>query len=91
MDSARGNRALPLLGFPIRTSPDQCLVGNSPRLFAATHVLHRLQQPRHPSHALSSLVDPNLALPQTEFRTLKVKIQTRFGRNLEPLVGHYKQ
>ena len=29
-------------GFPIRKSPDQHLVGNSPELIAATHVLHRL-------------------------------------------------
>jgi hypothetical protein len=44
------------VGFPIRTSPDQRLVGNSPKLFAATHVLHRLLAPRHPPHALSSLL-----------------------------------
>lgn len=44
------------LGFPIRTSSDQRLVGNSPKLFAATHVLHRLLAPRHPPHALSSLL-----------------------------------
>ncbi len=43
-------------GFPIRTSPDQRSVGNSPELFAATHVLHRLLAPRHPPHALSSLL-----------------------------------
>ena len=36
------------VGFPIRTSTDQCLVGSSPWLIAATHVLHRLQAPRHP-------------------------------------------
>ncbi len=44
------------VGFPIRTSPDQRLVGNSPKLFAATHVLHRLSAHRHPPHALSSLL-----------------------------------
>jgi hypothetical protein len=44
------------LGFPIRTSPAQRSVGNSPELFAATHVLHRLLAPRHPPHALSSLL-----------------------------------
>jgi hypothetical protein len=43
------------LGFPIRTSPDRSLVGGSPRLIAATRVLHRLLAPRHPSHALRSL------------------------------------
>jgi hypothetical protein len=36
------------VGFPIRTSTDQSLVGSSPWLIAATHVLHRLQAPRHP-------------------------------------------
>ena len=56
MYSALDNAELPALGFPIRTSPDQSLVSGSPRLFAATHVLHRLSAPRHPPHALSSLV-----------------------------------
>ena len=42
-------------GFPIRISPDQCLVDGSPELFAVTHVLHRLQAPRHPPLALCSL------------------------------------
>src|SRR2546422_3918200 len=56
MDSARGTAALPAVGFPIRTSPDQSLVSGSPTLFAATHVLPRLLSPRHPSCALGSLV-----------------------------------
>ena len=56
MDSAGGTAALPAVGFPIRTSPDQSLVSGSPTLFAATHVLLRLLSPRHPSCALSSLV-----------------------------------
>ena len=42
-------------GFPIRTSSDQNLCSNSPKLFAATNVLHRLLVPRHPPYALSSL------------------------------------
>src|SRR3954470_5204631 len=56
MNSARRTAALPAVGFPIRTSPDQSLVSGSPTLFAATHVLLRLLSPRHPSCALSSLV-----------------------------------
>ena len=36
------------VGSPIRTSTDQRSVGSSPWLIAATHVLHRLQAPRHP-------------------------------------------
>src|SRR5213082_972789 len=56
MYSGRRTAALPAVGFPIRTSPDQSLVSGSPTLFAATHVLLRLLSPRHPSCALSSLV-----------------------------------
>src|SRR5512140_1396781 len=56
MYSVRRTAALPAVGFPIRTSPDQCLVSGSPTLFAATHVLLRLLSPRHPSCALCSLV-----------------------------------
>src|SRR2546425_13332771 len=56
MDSARRTAALPAVGFPIRTSPDQSLVSGSPKLIAATRVLLRLLSPRHPSCALSSLV-----------------------------------
>ena len=40
------------VGFPIRTSPDQRLLGISPKLFAANRVLHRLLVPRHPPYAL---------------------------------------
>ncbi len=42
-------------GFPIRTSPDQSLLGNSPKHIAACRVLHRLLVPRHPPYALCSL------------------------------------
>jgi hypothetical protein len=48
-----GSRAA--TGFPIRTSPGQRLLGTSPELIAASHVLHRLCAPRHPPSALSSL------------------------------------
>jgi len=44
------------VGFPIRTSPDQRLLGISPKLIAAYHVLRRLLEPRHPPNALSSLL-----------------------------------
>ena len=63
MDSLQDTAALPAVGFPIRTSTDQSLVGGSPWLIAATHVLHRLLEPRHPPHALSSLVTLNSGLP----------------------------
>lgn len=35
-------------GCPIRRSPDQSLLGGSPRLIAACYVLHRLLKSRHP-------------------------------------------
>ena len=47
--------ALAPVGFPIRTSPDQSLVADSPKLFAGSNVLHRLQLPRHPPYALIRL------------------------------------
>jgi hypothetical protein len=42
-------------GFPIRTSTDPRLVGSSPWLIAASHVLLRLQAPRHPPLTLYNL------------------------------------
>ena len=42
-------------GFPIQTSSGHRLLGTSPKLFAASHVFHRLCAPRHPPSALSSL------------------------------------
>ena len=44
-----------LLGSPIRTSWDQGPVIGFPRLFADSHVLHRLLVPRHPPCALNNL------------------------------------
>ena len=55
MYSAWDDPVLPRPGFPIRRSPDQSLLSGSPKLIAASHVLHRLLVPRHPPHALSSL------------------------------------
>src|SRR5256886_122327 len=69
MDSAHGTAALPAVGFPIRTSPDQSLVSGSPTLFAATHVLLRLLSPRHPSCALSSLV---ISLPCSDRKSTRL-------------------
>src|SRR6516164_7265608 len=55
MDSRRDDTVLPVPGFPIRKSPGQSPLSGSPKLFAASHVLHRLLAPRHPPCALSSL------------------------------------
>ena len=46
------------VGFPIQKSPDQSLLGSSPKLIAANHVFRRLLVPRHPPYALSSLLLP---------------------------------
>ena len=46
-------------GFPIRKSPDQSLVADSPRHIAGSHVLHRLLMPRHPPYALKNLNTQN--------------------------------
>jgi hypothetical protein len=57
--SSAGLRLLLLIfnqeGCPIRTSADQTVVCTYPQLFAAYHVLRRLQEPRHPPYALNSL------------------------------------
>ena len=44
-----------MLGSPIRKSSDQSSVDSSPRLIAASYVLHRLLVPRHPPCALINL------------------------------------
>jgi hypothetical protein len=95
MNSARSNAPFGALGFPIRTSSDQRLVGNSPTLFAATHVLHRLLAPRHPPHALSSLLTqisrPHAHLP-AGLSKLETKVQAQgsspYGPQLLTAVLH---
>src|ERR1051325_9085164 len=67
MDSGEGTRALPRVGFPIRTSRDRWLVSTSPGLIAATHVLHRLLAPRHPPCALRLLIVKNTLYAAMEF------------------------
>ena len=66
-DSGRGTRALPRVGFPIRTSRDQRLVSTSSGLIAAAHVLHRLLAPRHPPCALVLLIRKNTHDAAMEF------------------------
>ena len=43
------------VGFPIRTSPDQSLLSDSPGLIAAGYALHRRFPPRHPPRTLINL------------------------------------
>src|SRR5215470_164050 len=73
--STRRTAALPAVGFPIRTSPDQSLVSGSPKLIAATRVLLRLLSPRHPSCALSSLVVVSSMPPLPPTPLTKTKVQ----------------
>ena len=50
-----GSRGVAAGGCPIRKSPGQSLLGGSPELIAACHVLHRLLTPGHPPCALIRL------------------------------------
>jgi hypothetical protein len=52
-------------GFPIRKSPDQSLVADSPGLIAGSYVLHRLLVPRHPPCALTNLANTYEMLAST--------------------------
>ena len=53
------------MGFPIRKSPDQRLLGSSPRLIAAINVLHRLLVPRHSPCALVLLIHDSPSFENT--------------------------
>jgi hypothetical protein len=61
-----GSRGFAAGGFPIRTSPGQSLLGGSPELIAACHVLRRLLTPGHPPCALVRLTTTQR---MKEFRT----------------------
>src|SRR5438270_13208538 len=67
-------------GFPIRTSTDRCLVDSSPWLLAATHVLHRLQAPRHPPLALCSLENKDARARYGVLKGLGGRREKRFVR-----------
>src|SRR3954452_18999107 len=55
MCSSAGHTTSLVRGSPIRKSSDQRSVDSSPRLIAASYVLHRLLVPRHPPCALNNL------------------------------------
>ena len=84
MDSSRAEAVLPATGFPIRTSTDQNLVSGSPWLIAATHVLHRLLEPRHPPHALSSLVTLDSSLPSFRSDDARSRPRSRSFGDTDP-------
>ena len=64
MYSDTGNTTSLVLGSPIRTSSDQRSVDSSPRLIAASYVLHRPLMPRHPPCALKHLQHKNQSFQQ---------------------------
>ena len=67
------------VGFPIRKSPGQSLLGGSPELIAAFHVLHRLLKPGHPPCALIRLTTTQRMKEKNE------RIQNRFSKNRRKL------
>ena len=84
------------MGFPIRKSPDYSLCSGSPKLFAATYVLHRLLVPRHPPCALDYLLPKTLVhefsmLSLTEFVRLSlislIRLSKKSGINAAILSG----
>jgi hypothetical protein len=75
-------------GFPIRISPDQSLLGSSPRLFAACYVLHRSFESRHSPHASLTFFFPSLR-PQTSDKS-DVRGQKRLTTgNFRPLSSSF--
>src|SRR5713101_1235534 len=75
MYSARDDAGLAAPGCPIRTSSDQSLLSGSPKLIAASHVLHRLLAPRHPPYALSSLTTYVVATKCAFFKNRFTRMQ----------------
>jgi hypothetical protein len=69
--SGRSDTPLRVPSFLIRTSTDRSLVGSSPWLIAASHVLLRLQAPRHPPLALCSLKTKMLVLAMEFSRVVR--------------------
>ena len=57
--SPRGVIVLLTIGLSHSDICGSSLVCKSPQLFAAYHVLHSLQEPRHPPYALTYLLSPS--------------------------------
>ena len=73
------------VGFPHSDISGSTLVCNSPKLFAAYHVLHRLFVPRHPPYALSNLTIFYLCTMQHyPSITIMLMLQTKFSKNRAP-------
>src|SRR6476660_2799096 len=80
---ATGNYATP--GFPIRKSPDRCLVADSPGLIAGSYVLLRLLVPRHPPCALINLATTDDA--RVHCAVLKIRSVTALHRAMAGKCG----
>src|SRR5580765_6950886 len=80
MYSGRATRALPRVGFPIRTSRHHRLVSISTGLIAAAHVLHRLSAPRHPPCALVLLIEKNTFHHYGVFKVRTVQAGIEFSQ-----------
>ena len=82
-----GSRGLTAGGFPIRRSPGQSLLGGSPELIAACHVLHRLLTPGHSPCALVRLTTTQC---MKEFRTPSRSVVKDPGRRAgRPYINDY--
>ena len=76
-------------GFPIRKSPDQCLVADFPGLIAGSNVLLRLLVPRHPPCALINLattIDARVHCAVLKIRAVPVRTPPHPRRG-EPVQG----
>src|SRR3954465_6212473 len=69
MNSGAGDTTQLVPGFPIRTPWDHSSVDSSPRLIAASHVLHRLLVPRHPPCALNNLTNTHTSCSNSSCST----------------------
>jgi hypothetical protein len=70
-----GSRGFAAGGCPIRKSPGQSLLGGSPELIAACHVLHRLLTPGHPPCALIRLITTQ------RMKKIRTHSQDRLSKN----------
>ena len=79
----RAVRRFYLRGFPHSEIPGSKPISGSPRLIAASHVLHRLLLPRHPPCALSSLTIKltrhTIASPSSITSTLSSRAKQHFA------------
>src|SRR3954453_18835808 len=81
MCSGAGHTTWLVRGSPIRTPSDQRSVGSSPRLIAASHVLHRLLMPRHPPYALNNLTNTQIQHSTKNQHTPPRKRADRAGKD----------